>query len=108
MKKRLTALVLAGVLTLTPALAAVTDYQVADKFPAVAEYPGYPDVGENDWFYENAKLCYEVGLMTGTEAGFEPDKTLSEEETAASLRELEDLVSTAGACRKWDQDVWLM
>ena len=83
MKKRLTALVLAGVLTLTPALAAVTDYQVADKFPAVAEYPGYPDVGENDWFYENARLCYEVGLMTGTEAGFEPDKTLSEEETAA-------------------------
>lgn len=106
MKKRLTALVLASVLTLTPALAAVTDYQVADKFPAVAEYPGYPDVEENDWFYENARLCYEVGLMTGTEAGFEPDKTLSEEETAALAARLRAALTGQAIPTLQDGDPW--
>jgi hypothetical protein len=43
-------------------------------------YPGYGDVAESDWFYANAKLCYEVGLITGTDVGFEPQKVLTEAE----------------------------
>lgn len=48
-----------------------------EKFPAVQEYPGYADVAERDWFYDNARLCYEIGLMNGTDRGFEPGKVLT-------------------------------
>lgn len=71
--KRLAALVLSGALLLFPALAAGTE----EKFPVVNIYPGYADVQEGDWFYANAKLCYETGLMTGTDVGFEPNKVLT-------------------------------
>lgn len=79
MKKRMTcaALALTLCLGLCPAFAA------EEKFPAVNTYPGYADVAEGDWFYNNAKLCYEVGLMTGTDKGFEPNKTLTVGECAA-------------------------
>lgn len=77
-KKKLTALALCAALTLTPALAAGED-----KFPAVKEYPGYADVKESDWYYANARLCYEIGLMQGTQNGFEPGKTLTIAELAA-------------------------
>lgn len=50
---------------------------VEEKFSAVNTYPGYTDVTETDWFYDNAKLCYEIGLMTGTDVGFEPTKVLT-------------------------------
>lgn len=71
--KKLLAFVLAGTLILSPALAAGTE----EKFPAVNVYPGYSDVKESDWFYENAKLCYETGLLIGSDVGFEPAGTLS-------------------------------
>lgn len=93
MKKRLTALALACALALpfSPALAAE-----GDKFPAILEYPGYGDVAQTDWFYDNAKLCYETGLMTGTETGFEPDKTITGPECAAlAARMLEKLTGKA-------------
>lgn len=87
MKKKLICALLAGVLTLTPALAVGsllpgTGFQVQiarteDKFPAVNAYPGFGDVKETDWFYANVKLCYETGLLTGTDLGFEPAGTLS-------------------------------
>lgn len=48
-----------------------------DTFPAVNEYVGYADVAESDWFYANAKLCYEVGLMEGSNIGFEPNATMT-------------------------------
>lgn len=83
--KKLTALALALTLALTPALAA------GEYFPATREYPGYGDVAENDWFYANAKLCYEIGLMNGTDKGFEPNKTLTVSEcatVAARMREV--------------------
>ena len=75
--KRLAALTLAAALLTGSVRAAV-----ADQFPAVHSYPGYSDVGEYDWFYDNAKLCYETGLMTGTQNGFEPNLTLSVGQTA--------------------------
>lgn len=78
MKKRLTCafLALALCLGLCPAFGAGTE----EKFPAVNTYPGYADVKEGDWFYQNAKLCYETGLMNGTGTGFEPNKVLSKAE----------------------------
>lgn len=74
--KRFSAFLLSAALLLSPALAAGTE----DKFPAVKEYPGYADVKDTDWFYDNAKLCYEIGLMNGTDLGFEPNKVLSQAE----------------------------
>ena len=74
--KRMSAFVLSAALLLSPVFAAGE----ADKFPVVNPYPGYGDVAETDWFYDNAKLCYETGLMTGTDAGFEPGKILTEAE----------------------------
>lgn len=75
MKKRLLCfalgLTLGLSLCLTPALAAVED-----KFPSLNSYPGYADVGESHWAYSNVKLCYEVGLMNGTDNGFEPETVL--------------------------------
>ena len=60
--KRFTAFLLCAALCLSPALAVGEE-----KFPAVNVYPGYADVKETDWFYDTAKLCYEIGLMTGTD-----------------------------------------
>lgn len=74
--KRFPAFFLSAALLLSPALAVDAE----ERFPTVKEYPGYADVKENDWFYDNAKLCYELGLMNGTGAGFEPNKVLSQAE----------------------------
>ena len=76
MKKTITAFFLSAALLLSPVLAV----ESGERFPAVNAYPGYADVKEGDWFYSNAKLCYEVGLMTGTDAGFEPGKVLTQAE----------------------------
>lgn len=93
MKKKLICALLAGALTLTPALAVGsllpgTGFQIPvprteDKFPVINVYPGYSDVKETDWFYENAKFCYEVGLITGSDVGFEPNGTLLVEQAVA-------------------------
>ncbi len=50
---------------------------VEEAFPSLNSYEGFSDVAESDWFYENAKLCYEIGIMEGTDVGFEPTGTLS-------------------------------
>ncbi len=77
--KKYIAFLLSAALCLSPALAAGAE----EKFPAVNSYPGYADVKETDWFYDNAKLCYEIGIMTGTDVGFEPGKKLSCAEAVA-------------------------
>lgn len=85
MKTRIFALGLVLALCLSPALAAAEE-----RFPATQEYPGYADVQESDWFYSNARLCYEIGLMTGSDKGFEPGKTMRCSELvtiAARMRE---------------------
>lgn len=78
MKKRSLCLVLSLALCLGAAHAAGEE-----SFPAVNAYPGYADVGETAWYYDNIKLCNEVGLMNGTDKGFEPEKTLTVAECAA-------------------------
>lgn len=86
MKKKISALFLSAALLLSPALAVGSE----EKFPAVNAYPGYTDVKETDWFYDTAKLCYEIGIMTGTDRGFEPNKTLSGPECAALAARLRE------------------
>ena len=78
MKKRSLCLVLALALCLGGVHAAGEEL-----FPAVNAYPGYADVGETAWYYDNIKLCNEVGLMNGTDKGFQPEKTLTVAECAA-------------------------
>lgn len=87
--KRLTAFVLSAALLLTPVLAAGTQ----EKFPAVETYPGFADVKESDWFYNNAKLCYEIGLMQGTNRGFEPGKVLTVAECAAMAARMRETLT---------------
>lgn len=43
----------------------------------------FSDLSEEDWFYSAMKLCYETGLMTGTDRGAQPTKALSQTEAAA-------------------------
>lgn len=76
--KRLVAAVLALALCLGGVHAAGEEL-----FPAVNSYPGYADVKETAWYYDNIKLCNEVGLMNGTDKGFEPEKVLTVAECAA-------------------------
>lgn len=76
---RSAALVLALVLNVFSVLAA----DMVEPFPLLNVYQGYADVRENDWFYVNAQLCYEMGLMTGTGADFVPRGTLTIAELAA-------------------------
>ena len=85
MKNKIIALALAGALTLTPALAVQEE-----KFPALQPYPGYSDVRETDWFYDNAKLCFEISIITGTDKGFEPGKILTGPECAAIAARLRE------------------
>lgn len=108
MKKRLLCLVLALTLCAGSAFAAGEEL-----FPAVNSYPGYADVKESDWFYENARLCNEVGLMNGTDKGFEPEKTLTVAECAAVATRIrvaltgEAMASgtpLVGQTRPWYQD----
>ena len=90
--KRFSAFLLSAALLLSPALAVGAE----EKFPPVKEYPGYADVKEADWFYDNAKLCYEIGIMTGTDIGFEPNKTLTGPECAALAARLREGLTGLG------------
>lgn len=78
--KRILALVLVAGLLVTPALA---DEPLA-LVPAVNDFAqaGYADVAPDSWYASAAQVCYETGLMTGTQAGFAPAKTLSLAEAA--------------------------
>lgn len=84
--KRFPAFLLSAALLLSPALAVGE----TEKFPTFNTYPGYADVKESDWFYDTAKLCYEIGIMTGTDIGFEPGKTLTGAECAALAARLRE------------------
>lgn len=80
MKRFLALLLVAGVLA-TPVLAD----EPLSLVPAVNDYTqaGYADVTAGSWYAAPAQVCYETGLMTGTQAGFEPTRTLSLAEAAA-------------------------
>lgn len=111
-RTRVLALVLALSLALpvSPALAA----EGAGLFPAVADYPGFADVAEGDWFFPAVKLCCEAGLMNGTGGGaFTPAGVLTVAEAAtlaARIRaertgaEIPRATPLPGESRAWYQD----
>lgn len=89
--KALTSLVLAGALCLSPALAA----DVSDKFPAVNAFnPAfYPDVPSDAWYIEEAQVCYETGIMLGTQTGFAPSNQVTVAEVAVMAARLASAIS---------------
>lgn len=97
MMKKFLALLLAGALTLAPALAATEDL-----FPAKNAYPGFGDVAQDAWYADAVRVCCEAGLMNGTGEGvFSPEGTMTVAEAAtiaARIREAltgEPIVQTA-------------
>ena len=105
MKRRICLLVLISVLTagaFPPPAAAAAE----ERFPAVRVYEGqFRDVSDSDWYYENIKALYELGLVNGQEDGaFGPEDNMSVAEVvtmAARLRSLyEEGDSEAGPARR--------
>lgn len=91
--KKILSLCLALALTLglgAPALAAGDD--VAAKFPVINSYPGFDDVKDGDWYADTVRLCYEVGLMNGTDDGFQPNKIMTVAETAVIAARMGDIL----------------
>ena len=87
--KKLAALLLAAALTVGSA-AAVTP---KEAFPQKNTYPGYSDVAGTAWYADAAQVCYEVGLITGTDSGFAPDKILTVGEVAAIAARMNEAIT---------------
>ena len=90
MNRKLIALGLSLALTLTgaPALAA----SAGDSFPSLNPYPGYADVPAGSWFESSAKICYATGLITGSDKGFEPYRTMAVSEAAAIAARMAEIL----------------
>lgn len=65
---------------------------VEEKFPAINEYPGYTDVPAGTWYEEGVKLCYETGLMIGTDKGFNPEQNMKVAEVAVIAARMHDIL----------------
>ena len=87
--KKLAALMLAAALLAGSALAVTPE----DAFPDKNEYPGYADVADAAWYADAARVCYEVGLITGTNAGFAPDRVLTVGEVAAIAARMNEAIT---------------
>ena len=87
--KKLAALMLAAALLAGSALAVTPE----EAFPDKNEYPGYADVADAAWYADAARVCYEVGLITGTDAGFAPDRVLTVGEVAAIAARMNEAVT---------------
>lgn len=109
--KKVLALILVFALLVLPVLAD----EPLSLLPAVNDHAGvtYGDVPTGSWFEDAARVCYETGLMMGTQNGFEPARTLSVAEAAAiaaRLREgltgdpIPSATPLAGQTRLWYQD----
>lgn len=91
--KRGLALILVFSLLILPALAD----EPLSLVPAVNDYAaaGYGDVPAGSWYASPAQVCYETGLMLGTQNGFEPAKTLTLAEAAAIAARLREGLTEA-------------
>ena len=87
--KKLAALMLAAALLAGSALAVTPE----EAFPDKNEYPGYADVADTAWYADAAQVCYEVGLITGTGAGFSPDRVLTVGEVAAIAARMNEAIT---------------
>ncbi len=97
--KQLAAFVLSAAL-LAGSAAAVTP---EEAFPAVNTYPGFADVADTAWYADTVQVCYEVGLMTGTNTGFAPDQVLTVGEVAAIAARMNEAI-TGDAIPEADPD----
>ena len=87
--KKFLALMLAAALTVGSAAAITPE----EAFPSKNTYPGYSDVADSAWYADAAQVCYEVGLITGTNAGFAPDKILTVGEVAAIAARMNEAIT---------------
>ncbi len=60
-----------------PALSAAAE----NPFSKSQDYAPYPDVTAANWYYPYAKLCQEVGIITGKAGGFDGQATITQAET---------------------------
>ena len=89
MKQQLIALALSTALLAGSAAAIAPE----EAFPAVNTYPGFADVAGSAWYAATVQTCYEVGLMTGTGAGFAPDQVLTVGEVAAIAARMNEAIT---------------
>ncbi len=111
MKRILSLLLVLGLVFTLAAIPAAADEPLS-MLPAVNDYAAanYTDVPADSWYAQAAQVCYETGLMTGTDKGFEPEKALTVAEVvtiAARLREAvtgDAIDHIEGEGRAWYQD----
>lgn len=84
---------LAAVLALALLTGSALALSVEEAFPIQREYPGYEDVPAGSWFEPGAKLCCEVGLITGSHLGFEPERNMQVAEVAAIAARIAEAVT---------------
>ncbi|OUN22840.1 hypothetical protein B5G34_05415 [Flavonifractor sp. An82] len=89
MMKKLAALVLSAALLVGSAAALSPE----EAFPKVNDYPGYTDVQAGSWYAAPVQVCYEVGLMTGTNTGFAPNQVLTAGEVAAIAARMNEAIT---------------
>lgn len=87
--KKFAALILSAAL-LAGSAAAISP---EEAFPSVNEYPGFTDVEAGSWYADPAQVCYEVGLMTGTNTGFTPFGVLTVGEVAAIAARMNEAIT---------------
>lgn len=87
--KKLAALVLSAALLVGSAAASTPQ----EAFPKVNDYPGYTDVQAGSWYAAPVQVCYEVGLMTGTNTGFAPNQVLTVGEVAAIAARMNEAIT---------------
>lgn len=61
--------------------------------PRRQHLPGFADVAGSAWYAATVQTCYEVGLMTGTGAGFAPDQVLTVGEVAAIAARMNEAIT---------------
>lgn len=78
-----------------------------DNFKSVNEYnlSVFPDVKENNWFFENVSFAYEKGLMYGKENGFAPKDNLTVAQVITMAARLNSIYNT-GEAEFVQGDVW--
>ena len=63
--------------------AAYANHGMEAAFPATIAYVGFGDVAAGSWYESAVQACCEVGLMKGTDLGFEPERALTVAECTA-------------------------
>ena len=95
MKRRIHTLILTAALLL--ALLPVRAYAWSSFAPVEAYAGQFADVKASDWFYEDVKTLYELGLARGKGDLFDPNGELTVAEVIAMASRLRSLYETGGS-----------